>query len=412
MTRINKLWSKLVVAVYISFVMVFSYSEGNTVWTKYAASVLFITVITKWIAGGNRPAYAKEWNIIFVWMLLAVLTVLYAIDQQLVLEKSITLFQVIPISFLLYYLIIQDELQIFALITLVAIAVIISVPTYIHPENYSQLGRLMATFNNANLYGLLLVVSIFTCVRLSIRTTNIIKLIFAGILVLFMMYMLIRTGSRKAIITLFISLAIISLMYIHKHLRKKPIAVVLIVSGIFLALAAGSTFLKQSEFFYRFDNLRTSVIKGDSRLAERSDTGRLYLYTKALDTVLENPFGVGLDNFRMVKRDASTLGGALGSYGHSNIIEVAVSTGVIGLLVYCIFYLVLFLRVAKLYRVKWNDIDQAIYDIALLQLLVFVLYDFAMVSYYEKLNWVIMAILIANIHYLSNRKREYQLKRN
>ena len=87
--------------------------------------------------------------------------------------------------------------------------------------------------------------------------------------------------------------------------------------------------LKNSSNAYRINSLLSAVVDKDIRKAEGSDRGRVLLYKKGLESLARNPLGVGLGNFRNLK-DESSLNRNVGTYAHSNYIEVSVSTGVIG----------------------------------------------------------------------------------
>ena len=73
------------------------------------------------------------------------------------------------------------------------------------------------------------------------------------------------------------------------------------------------------------------------------DTARSQMYVRGVDLFWENPLaGVGLGNFQVVS--------GLGAYSHSDYIEVASNTGIIGFILYFSIYGMILWRLLWLVR--------------------------------------------------------------
>ena len=104
--------------------------------------------------------------------------------------------------------------------------------------------------------------------------------------------------------------------------------------------------------------------------------------------------GVGIDNFRKVGT-GQVLGTKVGTYSHSNYIEILVSTGFIGFLLYFAIYISIFKRIIRLRQRKLKGTEHNYLILVLSMFSMFVLYDFAMVSYYEKMSWLLLSVILA-----------------
>lgn len=137
-------------------------------------------------------------------------------------------------------------------------------------------------------------------------------------------------------------------------------------------------------FFTALD--RTKIFLGylgiipEVETGERSIEGRVGLAERALQVWYENPLGVGLDNFRLF----------VGTYSHSNYLEILVSTGVLGLLAYYVPF-VAFLILLK--RAPRSDESRQWFTFVCGALIACGMMDLFAVSYYSKTYWVFIGIV-------------------
>jgi len=398
---------KLSIAFFVVSVIVFSYNESYTIIPKVSGLLLLAVYLSTLVDKYRIPLVTRETWIIIAWLFLSAIASIYALDMDVSLKRLFTLLQLFPVVFSLYVLITSSRLVTFTLCSIVITTLLVSIPTVLTPEKYSILGRAMATLNNPNLYGYVLLVSIISCVRLGLYTSRASILAICLLLSLFFTYMLVETASRKAFISLFVSLFILSYLYVKSMpSNKKLLSIVVIISFASVLIGASIILLNKSAKGYRINHLLTAVASKDISKAEGSDRGRLMMYQTGFKSLLRNPLGVGLDNFRNLKLK-NTSQNIIGTYSHSNYIEVAVCTGFLGFIVYYYFYFSIILRLYKLRNNRLSKNNQALYDICVSLIVLTLIYDFAMVSYYEKLTWIVLAAVYAETIILSkNRKHK------
>jgi O-antigen ligase len=97
-----------------------------------------------------------------------------------------------------------------------------------------------------------------------------------------------------------------------------------------------------------------------------------------------------------------------GVYSHSNMIELLASTGFIGVALYYSIYSSIFLKLIKIKRRYWKsrmDENRELYITTFALLVIYFMYDFAMVTYQGKLSWIILSSIITSTSILSERPR-------
>jgi O-antigen ligase len=120
---------------------------------------------------------------------------------------------------------------------------------------------------------------------------------------------------------------------------------------------------------------------------ERSVEERADLANSALDVFSNHPLGIGLDNFHLIA----------GTYAHSNYLEVLVSTGFAGLLLY---YSGLLWMGWSVFHKAGRAKDPAVARFTLWALLSIAILDISNVSYYSKIYWVFLG-LVCGIYVLA-----------
>lgn len=193
---------------------------------------------------------------------------------------------------------------------------------------------------------------------------------------------ILASGSRKS----FVGFVLLSIFWFYFCYRKQArnlllIAVVFIVG---LAGLAGVThfMMKNTVMGERFAELR-----GQDSEYLREEYSRTILYKEGLRLIAQNPvIGIGLGNFKAVS--------SLGVYTHSDYLEIAVSSGLPGLLLYLSIYASLLFRIRKL-RQRIKD-ELAVYTLGLIKAGIFtiLLLSFGRPNYIAMQTWVFLASAI------------------
>jgi len=188
---------------------------------------------------------------------------------------------------------------------------------------------------------------------------------------------IIYSGSRKGFLGL---LAFIFLWWVFcqgKRLAKHPIKAYIVL----LILLGG--------IYYFADYVISSTYLGN-RLEQIEDTGnqkRVQMYKEGFNIIKNNPiFGIGLDNYRVLS--------SFDTYSHSDYIEVAASTGIVGFLLYFSIYIILWRRLNRIKAITKDP--HLLYIIGLLKaaIITILLVAFGRPNIISKLTWIFVACAI------------------
>lgn len=389
------------VFLYVFSMCFFSYRSadlGNyTIITKILALIIMIVFIASVIFVKNKFFLSLEFKLLFVWIFFSLLTGFFSSDFNLFFTKTITLLQVFAVSYFVYVIAVNLQSVNIIWFGIFFTTSIVSIFVVKDPVYYSILGRYVGTFGNANVFAMALILSFLYALNQCILQNKLLyKVVYLLSIPLFI-YMIAGTGSRKAILIVFVIMLVQVFFRFRNKIIVSPSKSLFIFVAIFILISASAYYFYNSKHFNRIEILYEAAQTGNINKADNSFKGRVYLYKAGLEKVMDSPaFGFGLDNFR------SVAGG--GRYAHSNIIEILVGTGIIGFFLYYSIYASLAIKLFRLRRINFDQKYNTQYLMTIILFIVFVLYDFAMVSYYEKLSWLMMAGIIASTQILNNNK--------
>lgn len=207
--------------------------------------------------------------------------------------------------------------------------------------------------------------------------TEEIELYYKFPLLLFILVFILVSGTRKAILALVVGLSLyILLNNPTKIVRNIIITICLIGLSYYLLLYVP---LFYNLIGYRLDSLRELIQGGEGGASE---TSRLDYINLGLEYIKLRPLqGYGVNTFRTIK-------GSYGNYSHNNYIELLFSTGLIGtVLYYLIHFKVLVTSIIK--RIKLKN---KYCTISIAIIIVLLIGDYAMVSYYERSLIIILVL--------------------
>jgi O-antigen ligase len=386
------------ILAYIMSVLIFSYQEGLSLYTKIVALTLVLSSVYMAIQERRVPRIFISYRLLMFWLCYSTLGLLVAVNQDAFLGKWLTLLQLYPLTILLTSIIVSIRCYELPWVGFIVTTTIISLYSLINASTMSTMdGRLYGTFGNSNMFGLALLVSIIYGIYAVLTAkSQFYRIISLGMLLIFF-YTLIQTGSRKAILCVFVIGGGFAVFYVW-NLAKRNLGAALVSLFIMIFLTATAfTQLTSSKHYHRFERIFESFQADDNRSLGESEKGRLALLAVGRDTALSNPLiGVGLDNFRFL--DSKQATGYIGTYSHSNFIEIAVSTGLIGFTIYYLAFGILFLSCYRRLKYSGTSNEKLYFGFNIFILLMCVIYDFAMVSYYEKVTWLVIAMVVASTY--------------
>jgi O-antigen ligase len=286
--------------------------------------------------------------------------------------------------------------------------VMLSPGTFATPD-----GRVYGTMGNANGYGVMLSVAMTLSLVTALDAKSLIVKVFFFAATIPIVNMMLQTGSRKAMIAgLLLGGGVVCIAYLYRSGKEALSSLFVAMIMVVFLMVGGVTYLVNSDHWFRTEQAMAAV-DGDRGGADNSTLGRLWLAEQAIDLSLRNPLlGVGLDAFRMAK--ASNTGMTIGTYSHSNYLEVLVSTGIAGFVLYFSIY---WLWVKKIYAFRGLMRSSASfrrYTMVMTVVAMIAIMDVTMVSYYDKFIWLVWPWVVAELylfeqeefHRIATRKAE------
>lgn len=391
----------VLLVLYAASLVIFSYRQGLTAYSKILGVLIIAFFGAAIIRRMNRSVFPLEFAAVFAWFMWAVLASIFANDIDMAVKKVMTLTQVLLVSFVFCSVLVWQKKTMPFWVTFAIIAVIASAITLNDLASFTdpKSGRISGTTGNANSFGFVLIIGFVPSLVGCLTSKRWIAKVFLLALALFLFYMIAQTGSRKAMIaSVIVMLMIFGIFAAHIKQHGGP-KVVAFVGFSLLLLGGGVYFLSSSEYAYRVEAVVMAAESGNVSEGGRSLDKRTNFYETAMEHTLENPIvGIGLDNFRLLRDDLGVT--SIDQYAHSNYAEIGVSTGIPGLLLYVSIYVIMVIRIISSRRCISSDELVGPYCIGVAVVFTIIAYDFAMVSYYQKLSWLVTAAAIAQVELL------------
>ncbi len=252
---------------------------------------------------------------------------------------------------------------------------------------------------NANAFGQLVVyASAILLFFFKASKSLVMKVIIVFLLLAFTRFVVL-SGSRKTFLTFLLLLFLWYIISYRKEIIKRPVA---FIFGGIMVLGLGFITYKSVSGTLMEERMKTgSVAITGGMTHEGSIPQRFTFYREGLVLTASHPiFGIGLANFIVHSSGFK--------YSHSNYIEVFVSSGLPGGIMYYSVYLVLWLRLRRLSKIPFDDGTLALINMGKAFLLVQLVGDLGTVSYYIKGTWIILGILIGFTYSLEERYKMAQ----
>lgn len=204
-------------------------------------------------------------------------------------------------------------------------------------------------------------------------------------LLFFGMVVVIASGSRKALVSLFLG---IFLFFLVRSLRKNQQTLPLFRFLIALPVVAfiGYQILRLPIFsgiMKRMEGMFNIVVGGT---VEKSAMIRMSLAQLGLELFKQHPLlGVGIDNPRLYTYEV--VGETY--YLHNNYMEILSSGGIVGFISYYWIYVKLLIS-----YIRRRDFDDLQYCICFVILILLLIMDYGMVSYYSKSTYIFLFLFV------------------
>ena len=394
-TRKGNYLLKIIILSYAPAICWFGYIQETLILERAYLALLLLVFIGVSFSNAQRILLTPVHFILFIWLAWAGITCILANDMNLALSKLFACITRIGAATIILSFIYRLNAYRYLVWSFVISAIGSAILLFLAPGMVTDLGgRLYGTVANANTFGVQISAAICCLLYLFMETdeNKIIWWFIYSVLMVLFIYMIILSGSRKAAVGVLLIFSVIGFQY-SAALAKVSImkAISLVLVGVFASIIMVFAVL-QSDHADRYIRLYDGYVLGQVDRVGRSEEGRALMYELGWQAGMESPvFGIGLDNFRTLRW--TEMAGSVGTYAHSNYIELLVGTGILGLIIYYSAWVVV------LFRSLNRSIRRRVAaQISFALLIIMFAYDFAAVSYYNKVAWVIYALILAGVY--------------
>lgn len=374
----------LFISVYIVALVLFSQRSSTVIITTILGLALAVVFVVELVARRHSFAFPAPLVWFAIFLCYCTFQMIYAPGS---ITMLLTLFQLLVLAIILvnYGMLVGDA----AAFDWAVYFAVICTFVYNLVANPQEIdGRIGSTLINPNGYSLLLMIGMLLAFRRLLLSSLNYKLKSKAVLAFILYFSLsvygivYLAGSRKGILLTLAASVFLVLYWLWQQPTRRRIWVSIVVVALFASLGY---VLYESPQFSRIVDL-SNFLEGGSP----ADTGLLIrnqMLKDGFNLWLQRPFlGFGLDQFR--------LASGWGTYSHDNYLELLVNTGFVGLLIYIMVYVSAFLSLVRSLRFSGDPRIAADLLWALTVLGVLAAWDLGAVSYYEKLNWLMLSVVI------------------
>ena len=401
------IFTNCALALYCGAIILFSFETGTTHYAKVISLLLLILAMYYKLAKGMKLIVPVPFKLLFVWLTIAVISSLTAIDVKIAIKLLITMTTLIGVAFIIFNLLIymgstKSYQVILVVMTMLSVMIVLR-----DISAYSNLGRVFGTVGNANSFAFLLIAVITICFSIVLFERKIIyKLIFlAGMLVC--VYMMLKTGSRKGMVGLVLAPALVYFTWAQSafSVYKAKVMSVGAIGVILVIIVIG--YITTSEHYDRMEVFLTGLTTGEVGEDDASVSHRMELYNQAFNAAMDNIIlGVGPNNLRKIEYGSGLFDSELGAYSHSNYMEILATTGIFGFIFYFSIYAYLYTAFFKLRRCVLHKYYTQRYTAVFTIFIIISIYDVAMVSYAHKITWLVMPLIFAEQYLIQQDYRK------
>lgn len=393
------LW-KVVISLYAGAVILLSFQDGlPSLVTKGLAALLGAGFLFLAFGKNRGLCVPTSYRLWAVWFCIAVVSSIFALVPALAAVKLLTLIQLGIVGFILTNFLLWQRDTRFYWMSFIFFALVSGAVVWFDPARFADAdGRVHGTIGDSNYHGTMLVIGFLMAVVGLLSERRLMRLVMAGAVVL-LFVMVLQTGSRQALLGSFVGGMVIVASLLLRARKARRGAVWGRVAVVAVAVPVALFYTVSSSHWHRMEAAIAVVQTGSTVEADRSLVGRLWLYEKAFDAALERPLiGIGLDNFRQL--EGRMIGTRIGTFSHSNYMEIMVGTGFIGFGVYFAVYVIWIMALYRQRHFMMHEVVFPRYVRVVTLVASFIVMDITLVYYYSKGMWLVYPWIIAEIEHL------------
>jgi O-antigen ligase len=395
---------QLLIAAYVIAIILFN-REGGLLLAipKILAPLIAFAFLIQILGYRCKIHIPMTYRIWALWFVVAITSTLLSDDVRL--SRIITIAQLALLGFFITNFLIWNRDTRFYIIALIAGVTASVLWIHLDPAAVTQGGRVRGTIGNANAHGVLLSVGLVLSVVMGLGAKHWFPKLSLLALAVWLFIAILRTGSRQAIIGgVVVGGCVVLGVYLYRSWFAKDgsFARLLLISAA--ALPVVVTSIITSEFWYRIDRAATAL--GGDIASDNSLRERLWMIQRGVELWADRPIiGHGMQAFSSAAEADHVFASSIGGYAHNNYIELLVATGLLGLLIYVSIYVY---WLGKLYFLRHSLMRRELfgpYAIVVAVVVITILADVARVSHYEKLFWLLLPWVAAELYLLENKIR-------
>jgi O-antigen ligase len=416
----------LLAATIVSTVLLSGLLGGNEI--NFVVTAIFCALAV--VSCMRRPDKVRiypEVLLLIIWLAYAMIQSIPAVSLDDSIDRGAQVAQIIILAVLAINVMVWDgNMRLFAwayvaaavlsyLVSLFGFGLLVVDSSVVEQQNLGA--RASGTAGNANQFGTMMVQGQAAALFAGMYAKRYAEQILAGLAYLVLGIAAVNSGSRTALVGMF--LLLVSLIWVFRIWRSRQLfrAVVLLVGltvvggAVFAVVSRNDTVAETAEAFLaddwvttRYRNLFLLAASGGDLAetdasTEQSLDHRTALVSQAWEDSLDNaPFGLGLKNFSVI----------YGVYAHSNYFDILADTGFLGLLIFLGIYISLALRFLS--AARGNLIQDPLPRLYIVSVLVIMIMDVSRVSYYNKQYWFFVFLVIGALEVFRRQYRRQQLE--
>lgn len=317
----------IILALYILSLYVFTYRTGYNKISNILAVLLIATIWADTVFKNKKIIFNKLLLCNFIFIMICMGSVLYAVDQKISYSKVKTLFLIFVVMISLVNYLDTDKKVVNITKYFSFSGFLLSMYIFIISD-FSVITRFGSSIGNVNAIGMNIGIAAIFTIYLFLSKRKFIYLLFLVI----MLSTILLTGSRKALILTVSNLIIITFLSSKKNIVGIAKFVLFIICVFIICYNIIFNIPIFNEIIgIRIKNFISFVLEGGSD--EASINVRYFMIEYGVEKFMNRPFtGYGIDNFRVFD---------FGTYSHNNYIEIMVDTGMLGFGTYYLTHIVL-----------------------------------------------------------------------
>jgi O-antigen ligase len=329
----------------------------------------------------HRLVILPEVIVFFAWVLWSLSGAFIAIDKALYFQQLFTVIQVGMLLFFISGIVSLKRNMSVVMLSIIIGGIIILLSSiftgqFQEATNIATQERAAGMVENANGFAYNLLFVIYAVFYFWNTKSSVLWRIFLTFIVAISAVGIVYSGSRTGILGFIIFISSWWYFCHRKTLPKNPLKMYAVLLVLFISIYYSANYVMS----------KTYLGKRVQTIEDNSSQTRFQLYKEGLDMIIHNPiFGVGLNNFRVL---------STGLYSHSNYLEIAASTGIIGFFLFYTIYLILWRRLNRLKRIYREPHFLYIIGLFKAAIITMLIQSFSTVNYYSKITWIFLPVAI------------------